>query len=262
MMLKSTRHTLHILLLTAFFAIGYAATAADIPPKPEVIDYVFDTGHLLTAEHVNEIRRIGQLLDEKTTAELVVVTVPTLDGAPIQDYSLKLANAWGIGKSDKNNGCLMLAVADNLLADKPGRVRIDVGRGLEGRLNDAKCGRVLDDLFLPPFQREGATAEERSKAILDSYTFLAQEIAMEYNVQLGIENTIVLPPEKAKKNNDPWAFLKLGIVLVIWFLISIFRPRRSRGIGGRVGGRVFGGGHFGGGRSFGGGHFGGGGAHR
>ena len=128
-----------------------AASIADIPQKPQVIDYVFDYANLLTPEQVQKIHDIGLQLDNLTSAELVVITIPTLDGMPIQDYSLALANAWGIGKKDKNNGCLLLAVADNLLKNRPGRVRIEVGRGLEGCLNDAKCGRILDELFLPPF---------------------------------------------------------------------------------------------------------------
>ena len=252
-----SQHLFHKLII-AIVCIA-VAVLADIPPKPAQIDYVFDTGHLLIQEHADEIKRIGKLLDDKSSAELVLVTVPSLDNMPIQNYSLKLANDWGIGKSDKNNGCLLLAVADNLLADKPGRVRIEVGRGLEGCLNDAKCGRVLDDLFLPPFQREGSSPEERSKAILDSYTFLAQEIAKEYNVNLELGTTVTLPPA-SKKGNDFWAAVRFCIGIIIWFLIVAFLPRKHRG---RVGGRGFGGGHFGGGgRSFGGGHFGGGGAHR
>ena len=75
--------------------------------------------------------------------------------------------------------------------------------------------RESQDLFLPPFQREGSSPEERSKAILDSYTFLAQEIAKEYNVNLELGTTVTLPPEsgKAKKGNDFWASIRFCIAI-------------------------------------------------
>ena len=159
------------------------------PPKPEYKRYVCDWGDMLTPNDRAYVEQLGQKLDALTTAELVLVTVPTIDGESLNGIAIDTANDWGIGKKGKDNGCLLFVVKDRMLAKKSGKITIQVGYGLEGRLNDAKCGRILDDISLPPFLRDGCTAEEGSAALLQSYEFLAKEIAAEYKVaaeSLGI----------------------------------------------------------------------------
>ncbi|MBO4345668.1 MAG: TPM domain-containing protein [Victivallales bacterium] len=160
-----------------------------LPPKPEYKRYVCDWGDMLTPNDRAYVEQLGQKLDALTTAELVLVTVPTINDGSLNDIAIKTANSWGIGKKGKDNGCLLCVVKDRMLAKKSGKITIQVGYGLEGRLNDAKCGRILDDISLPPFLRGNCTAEEGSSALLQSFEFLAKEIAAEYNVtaeSLGI----------------------------------------------------------------------------
>jgi uncharacterized protein len=128
-----------ILLLQCFFA-ACATAAPQIPPKPTAAAgiYVQDYAQVLSAEDKRRLLSIGQELDDKTTAQLAVVTVKTLDGQPIEDYALSILREWGIGSNEKNNGALIVvAVQDR-------RSRIEVGYGLEGLLTDGLTGRIQD----------------------------------------------------------------------------------------------------------------------
>ena len=159
------------------------------PPKPDHKMYVCDWGEMLSSEDRAYMEHLGAKLDALTTAELVIVTVQTLKQESLNDVALKTANNWGIGKKGKDNGCLLFVVRDKMLSKSPGKITIQVGYGLEGRLNDAKCGRILDDIALPPFLKDNCTESEGSSALMQAFEFLATEIAKEYNVSadaLGI----------------------------------------------------------------------------
>jgi uncharacterized protein len=86
-------------------------------------------------------------LEAKTSDQLVVVTINTLDGQPIENRSLELANSWGIGRADVDNGVLLL------VAPNERKVRVEVGLGLEGLLTDQKAASIIQTM-LPHF-REG-----------------------------------------------------------------------------------------------------------
>ena len=79
---------------------------------------------------------LGAELDNKTTAQLTVLTINTLDGEPIEDYALEVLRQWGIGSKEQNNGALIV------VAVKDRRSRIEVGYGLEGSLPDGLTGRI------------------------------------------------------------------------------------------------------------------------
>ncbi|MBP5640327.1 MAG: TPM domain-containing protein, partial [Victivallales bacterium] len=167
----------------------------ELPPRPSVKHYVCDWGDLLMPSDRAYVEYLGSKLDQLTTAELVLVTVPTRGNMPIKEFSVKIANGWGIGKKDKNNGCMLLGIRDRLMRMQSGKIRIEVGRYLEGRLNDAKCGRILDDLALPPFYRDNSTKDEQSAGLVSAYEYLAKEIAAEYGKSLGIDINVYKLPE-------------------------------------------------------------------
>ena len=96
-----------LLLLLVLAQTLYAAAgleAAEIPPKPQAGSniYVQDYADVISPASEKIIYSIGRELDSKTTAQLAVLTVPTLDGEPIESYALKVLRGWGIGSRDKN----------------------------------------------------------------------------------------------------------------------------------------------------------------
>lgn len=243
-----------ILLLQCFFA-ACATAAPQIPPKPTAAAgiYVQDYAQVLSAEDKSRLLSIGQELDNKTTAQLAVVTVKTLDGQPIEDYALAILREWGIGSKEKNNGALIVvAVQDR-------RSRIEVGYGLEGLLTDGLTGRIQDQAMIPYFRKGNYAA-----GIVNGYAVTASLIAKDAGVQLtAINSEQIAVPAKTTNNTDQeypfWLKLLIGAGIVLLLIIDnlflggvltqmlFFMFLRGRGGGGGRGG--FGGGSGGGGGS-------------
>lgn len=243
-----------ILLLQCFFA-ACATAAPQIPPKPTAAAgiYVQDYAQVLSAEDKRKLLSIGQELDNKTTAQLAVVTVKTLDGQPIEDYALSILREWGIGSKEKNNGALIVvAVQDR-------RSRIEVGYGLEGLLTDGLTGRIQDQAMIPYFRKGNYAA-----GIVNGYAVTASLIAKDAGVQLtSINSEQIAVPAKTTNNTDQeypfWLKLLIGAGIVLLLIIDnlflggvltqmlFFMFLRGRGGGGGRGG--FGGGSGGGGGS-------------
>lgn len=243
-----------ILLLQCFFA-ACAIAAPQIPPKPTAAAgiYVQDYAQVLSAEDKRRLLSIGQELDNKTTAQLAVVTVKNLDGQPIEDYALSILREWGIGSKEKNNGALIVvAVQDR-------RSRIEVGYGLEGLLTDGLTGRIQDQAMIPYFRKGNYAA-----GIVNGYAVTASLIAKDAGVQLtSINSEQIAVPAKTTNNTDQeypfWLKLLIGAGIVLLLIIDnlflggvltqmlFFMFLRGRGGGGGRGG--FGGGSGGGGGS-------------
>ncbi|MFC0202869.1 TPM domain-containing protein [Novosphingobium soli] len=87
-----------------------------------------------------------QALEQATGHQMVVVTIPSLNGADIADYTLALARRWGIGRKGPDDGVVVL------LAPNDRKVRIEVGKGLEASLSDRFCWHVIQRDMLPRFK--------------------------------------------------------------------------------------------------------------
>ncbi|WP_313971906.1 TPM domain-containing protein [uncultured Selenomonas sp.] len=152
-----------LLMIAAIFACDSPAAdaAGELLPKPAQREYVVDTAGIVSAEDRAQIEKIGEELREKTKAEIVVVTVHTLDGADIESYANKLFRSWGIGDKQKENGVLLLIAKDDR------KFRIEVGYGLEGEITDGRSGEILDKM--KPYFRD----EKYSEGVLNAYQKLA-----------------------------------------------------------------------------------------
>lgn len=229
--------------------------------------YVNDFADVLTEDEENAIAALGKSVDDKTTAQIAVVTVDTTGDENYREFALGLLRDWGIGQEDKDNGVLLfVAVEDRMMS-------IEVGYGLEGRLNDAKCGRIRDDVLRPYLK-----VDDFGTGITKGYAALAYEVVQEYGVDpasLGLTgwDQSGLPDSgefdgKIQSGDEPPASIIIGIIIFIIIISIIGRIARiGRGVvrggffGGFGGGGFSGGGGFGGGGGgFGGGSGGGGGA--
>ncbi len=241
-----------ILLLQTFFAAAAFAEPA-IPQKPTASGgiYVQDYANVISQTDKQKILSIGQELDNKTTAQIAVVTVKTLDGYPIEEYALTVLRQWGIGSKAKNNGVLMLIATDDRAS------RIEVGYGLEGTLPDGLTGRIQDQYMLPYFKKGSY-----STGILQGYAAAAAIIAKSEGVKLtgarynaaaannrentkssGLADLLLLVGAIIRLLTDSLFF---GGVITRLLLMSCFR---RGGGGGGFGGGGFGGGSGGGGGS-------------
>ena len=237
-----------LMILVTIISSGCSAFDTEEIPIPEVQKdvYVYDEDNIIDDETEQKLNRLLIQLESKTTAEVAVITTPSLQNMQIETYSYKLANTLGIGKEDKDNGVLLLISRNDT------KVRLEIGKGLEGCLNDSKCGRILDDYFVP--YREN---DEYSEGTYQTIQAVVSVIAKEYNTTLeGIEkdyNQEMYDNEKEQLTDLIWAIVILIIIIVIIITLDqiFFDGTLSEAIFDSIdsssGGGGFGGGSFGGG---------------
>jgi uncharacterized protein len=240
------RHVLAtaVLILSAFVSPG--AAAAD-KPVPFLSGRVVDEAGMIPEDARQRIDQKLAAFEQSTGAQVAVLTVDSLDGEPIEDYSMRVVETWKLGKKGKDNGVLLL------VAQQDRKMRIEVGYGLEGELTDLESGRIIDNVIRPDFQKGdfGPGIEHGVDAILNA---------------LGGGEVPAEPPTRSAKGEGSDGLI--FVIFAVIFLIFLLRSRGGRW-GGPWGGGFWGGGGFGGGRfsggggggfSGGGGSFGGGGA--
>ncbi len=134
------------LLAVVLFLLAAGAAFAQ-PRFPTLTGRVVDGANLLSAEDRAKITADLEALQTKSTDQLVVVTLPSLQGYSIEDYGYQLGRAWKIGQEGVNNGVLLI------VAPTERKVRIEVGRGLEPQLTDAMSSLIVQNALLPAFRR-------------------------------------------------------------------------------------------------------------
>ena len=211
--------------------------------------HVNDFAGVMSGSDRSATERLLTDLEQKTGAQVAVVTLKSLDGGQIADFSTRLFKNWGIGQKGKDNGILLLGATGE---GRGNRLRIEVGYGLEGVIPDAAAGRILDTFVVP-----GWNQGQYGTAMAAGAAALAQRIASDRGITLsGVPETI---RRTSTERGFPWFNLILLLIFIPfairhpWILLMLL----SSGGGSRGGG--FGGGGFGG---FGGGMSGGGGASR
>jgi uncharacterized protein len=132
-----------IALLAAALAAPLAALEV-----PFLSGRVVDLAGLLTESEKQSIEQKLAAFEQKTGAQIAVLTLPSLEGEPLEDYSMRVVETWKLGRAGEDDGALLLVARDDR------KMRIEVGRGLEDRLTDLVAGRILDHVMRPPF-REG-----------------------------------------------------------------------------------------------------------
>ncbi len=227
-----------------------------LPSMPR--DYVTDLAGIIDPGVRQELDGYLQELEKKTSAQVLVLTVPSLEGQPIDDYSMSVAEKWKPGQKGKDNGLLLL------VAPRERRYRFEVGYGLEGTLPDSFVGTV-GRTYLVPYFKKG----DYSDGIALAVQAVASRIARDANVKIAGLANAPAPQDVMQAQGGQVGLFNLivgGIFFLIVFLLFIRHPglfllflfSGGGGFGGfGGGGGGFGGGSFGGG---GGGGFGGGGA--
>ena len=161
----------------ALVAVLLVATAVAALEVPYLSGRVDDRAGMLGAGFESQLDGKLRQLEEETGAQVAVLTIPSLDGDPIEDFSIRVVETWRLGRADVDDGVLILIVRDDR------RMRIEVGYGLEGALTDAQAGRIIDALMAPRFRSgdfEGgvdAAVEAVSSAIRGEALVLPEEPA-------------------------------------------------------------------------------------
>jgi len=122
------------------------AGAAHALTFPELTGRVVDDAGILDPATKAALERKLAEFETKTTGQLVVVTLKSLQGTSIEDYGYQLGRHWGIGQKEKNTGALLI------VAPNERKVRIEVGYGFEGTLTDAVSRLIIENSILPRFR--------------------------------------------------------------------------------------------------------------
>lgn len=136
-----------------------ALAEAPASPLPALTGRVLDRADVLPAETEAALTARLAALETATTDQLVVVTWPGLGNESIEKLGLRLGNGWGLGRKDADNGILVI------VAPEDRRVRIEVGKGLEGLLTNDMAGRIIERQMAPHF-RLGRYAEGIGAGVL------------------------------------------------------------------------------------------------
>lgn len=254
-------------LIGGVLAVLVFGQALAAPTFPALTGRVVDSAGVLSPADEAQLDEELAKLEADTGRQLVVATVPDLQGYEIEEYGYQLGRAWGIGEKDRDDGALLI------IAPKERKVRIEVGYGLEGVLTDALSSVILQNEVLPRFRDGDMPAGIKAGVAAIDAQLRADPAAAAQAVQAAGE-----------RKSEGGGFSGVIVALVaIWIVFSMLprfgRRRRRRGGldallpilvweaakgGGRGGGRWSGGGSWssggGGGFSGGGGSFGGGGA--
>ena len=228
-------------ILFLLLLLSTPAAALDVPAHA---GYVTDSAGILSRAAVLRLDQALQAFEQSDSTQIAVLTIPTLEGESLEEYSLKVAESWGIGQKGKDNGALLL------VAQAEHKLRIEVGYGLEGRLTDLIAGRIIDNEVAPRFKQG-----DFDGGVTAGVAAMMEAVRGEYQ---GSGST------RKKERRNPFGLL-VALLFFGPFLLRVFSPgaQGHRRSGFWIGGPPFGGGGGGGGFggfSGGGGGFGGGGS--
>lgn len=183
--------------------------AKQVPSRPSPPQLVNDFVGLLDAREQRALERKLVAYNDSTSTQIAVVIENTIEGDDIFDYTVRLAEAWGIGQRDKDNGILLF------IASNDRQLRILTGYGAEGFLPDAAAKRIIDAVIVPKF-REGRFYE----GINDATSVIMKLGSGEYTAD-----------DMTRSSDDGISPVVIFLLIILIFII-ISRAQRNNGGGG------------------------------
>jgi uncharacterized protein len=244
----------HLALFAALLLFAAAAGSLQALNVPQLQGRVNDYAGILQPREKTELETYLASVEDKTTAQLVLLTLKSLEGDSLEDFSIRVAEAWKVGQKGKDNGVILIvSIAEHA-------VRIEVGYGLEAILPDGKCGTIIRQIIVPEFRGGNYYA-----GIKNAFQTMVQVIGGDSSALQDLEKQ----DKSSAHSSGGFNCAFFIVLLMIFFVLKMCSPCRAlrgftTGSGGWTshtgGGGFFSGGGGGGGFSGGGGSFGGGGA--
>lgn len=198
-------------IFLALLLLPFMVRAAVIPAlQGRVNDYA----GLLSPRGQQQIEGLLADLERTDSTQVVVLTVPTLDGEPVEGYSIRVAESWRIGQKGLDNGAILLIVKQER------KIRIEVGRGLEGKLTDLQAGRIIRD-EIAPFLKRG----EFDAGITAGVSAIAKAVRGEYSASER--------PRDAGQGKKGFHFSLIFVVFLL--VVIVFLGSIARFLGGLAG---------------------------
>ncbi|CAN7240547.1 YgcG family protein [Phyllobacterium sp. LjRoot231] len=196
-------------LLLAIALLAYLSVSAFAAELPALTGRVVDGANVIDAATRDQITQKLAAFEAKSSDQVVVVTVPSLDGEEIEPYSNRLYRSWALGQKQENNGVL-LVVAPN---DR--KVRIEVGYGLEGTLTDLLSKLIIENAIIPGF-RSGDYSGGISKGVDGILTVLSGDAA---ELEARAKRNVQEPT-----SDVDWVMLIFVMIFLFMFFGGIILP--------------------------------------
>jgi len=211
-----------LLVLVALYLIFLHSTLANALEIPRLRGRINDYAGLIPADRAQALERRLAAFEQETGHQIAVLTIPSLEGDPLEDFSIRVAESWKIGTKGFDNGAILL------FAQKERKIRIEVGRGFEGILPDAVASRIIREVIAPR-SREGDEAggiEAGLNSIIEATRG---------------ERLPSAPHSKTRASRHPPTIGLLGITTLFALLVGIGQRSPLRGgFGGAISGGVIG----------------------
>jgi uncharacterized protein len=187
------------------------AQALDIPPLKGRVN---DLANLIHPSMSNQLESVLSQLEQTDSTQIVVLTIPSLEGQSLEEFSLAVVERWQIGQKDVDNGVLLL------VAKQERKIRIEVGYGLEGKLTDLMAGRIIRNVMVPQFKMG-----RFDQGIIDGVSAIVGVVRGEFKAPTSDRKP------KGRQKNSP------GLIgIVVFFLLINVLGRTNRYVGAAAGG--------------------------
>lgn len=217
-----------LILIIMILSVATASGAS----YPQLTGFVTDNANMIDSSYEAQITALAKQIEEKTTVEIAVVTVESFEGESREMYAVNLFEQAGIGKTDRDNGLLIL------VSKQDREYRFEVGYGLEGVITDSMKVNIGDRIIVPNF-RNG----DYGKGIYESMVVI--EGLIEGNEEVISRYSMQPTGQSNDGESSIWSVLFFALIFVLFVLIPRKGRRGRRGMGGTyIGG--FGGGFSGG----------------
>ncbi|MCI1278092.1 MAG: TPM domain-containing protein [Nitrospira sp.] len=188
------------------------AVALDVPP---LSGRIVDQAHVLPPAVVERLTADLAAHEAKTSNQVAVLIIPSLEGEPLFDFSHRVATGWKLGRKGSDNGVLLL------VSIKDRHIRLEVGYGLEGMLTDARSAQIIRNEIVPRFRAGDVPAGVTAgvQAILHT-----------------IEGTYRAPEHPAATPSSSDTFANVAFAVILGIVVGLFFSRANRVVGPVVGG--------------------------
>ncbi|WP_443114319.1 TPM domain-containing protein [Herbaspirillum seropedicae] len=204
--------------LLAWLALAGPARADDgLAPVPPLSGHVIDQVHLLQAQQRQALEGVLTEIEQRTGSQIGVLLMSSTAPEAIEQYSIRVADAWKLGRKGVDDGVILIVAKDNPKSLR--RLRIEAGRGVQGSLTDAQSKRILEDVIAPHFRQN------------DFYGGLAAGVTA---ITTLLEQEKLPPPKRQAStvqtsDGGGWiALLVIGLFLVVFFSVLLKSRRGSR----------------------------------
>ena len=189
------------------------AAALDVPVLKGRVN---DTAGILSPATERQLNAVLADLERSDSTQIVVLTLPSLQGDSLEEFSLRVAEKWQIGQKEFDNGALLL------IAIKERKLRIEVGYGLEGSLTDLMAGRIIRNIIVPRF-KEGR---------------FDQGVADGVSAMIGVVKGEFTPPQQSRRRPGGGGFPGGFVTLLGFLFLFNMLGRLNRGLGAVAGGVI------------------------